>query len=100
MSVGLSTFAEFLEQFNAHQDFAYTKINHGFWEGLADAYSVVGRPVPPNMILRADEVADRWLQVKPGDVEEAVSLLTYLYAENSGFRDVATRLRDLKAASR
>jgi tetratricopeptide (TPR) repeat protein len=35
-----------------------------------------------------------------GDVGEAVSLLTDLYAENSGFRDVATRLRELKAASR
>jgi tetratricopeptide (TPR) repeat protein len=35
-----------------------------------------------------------------GEVEEAVSLLTDLYAENSGFRDVATRLRELKAASR
>jgi tetratricopeptide (TPR) repeat protein len=35
-----------------------------------------------------------------GEVEVAVSLLTDLYAENSGFRDVATRLRELKAASR
>jgi len=35
-----------------------------------------------------------------GELDEAVSLLTDLYAENSGFRDVATRLRELKAASR
>lgn len=75
MTHGIQDFDAFVAKFDACSDFAYTKINHGFWEGLADAYATVGRPVPPTRVRDADRAAQRPFFFEGGFVETFLALL-------------------------
>lgn len=75
MRQGLQSLDDFLAQFEQHTNFAYTKINHGFWEGLAEAYAAVGRPVPPDQCKAADRAATRPFFFEGGFVDELLWLL-------------------------
>lgn len=73
--MGLQTLTEFLALFDAHKNFAYTKINHGFWEGLSDAYAALGRPVAKERYAEADLFAARPYFFEGGFVDEFLALL-------------------------
>lgn len=73
---GLRKLGDFLAEFEQHPNFAYTKINHGFWEGLADAFAVFGQPIPDDRRRRADRVAARQHFFEGGFVDELLALLT------------------------
>ena len=65
----------FLDAFDQENSFAYTKINHGFWECLADVEFEMGWPTNDEERSRADTIARRPYFFVGGFVDELISLL-------------------------
>ena len=65
----------FLDAFDQEDNFAYTKINHGFWECLADVEFEMGWPANAEERARADTIARRPRFFEGGFVEELIALL-------------------------
>lgn len=70
------SFSDFMFYFDKFHNFAFTKINHGFWEGIAHVYAQLGRPVPSDRYAEADRVAGRPYFFEGGFVEALLELLT------------------------
>ena len=65
----------FLRAFDGDDSFSYAKINHGFWEILADVEAQVGWPSNDEERARADKFANRPFFFVGGFVEEMIMLL-------------------------
>lgn len=65
----------FLRAFDREESFAYLKINHGFWEALADVEFEMGWPKSDEERARADEIARRPHFFLGGFVDEFLALL-------------------------
>lgn len=74
----MTSIEEFLADFRGHADFAWTKINHGFWETLGRIQQELGWPVAAADYARADEIAKRTAFFQDGFVEELLTLLREL----------------------
>ncbi len=68
-------FGRFLEDFDRYENFAFSKINHGFWEALGDVKSELGWPVAQADHARADQIAQRNSFFMGGFVDELLLLL-------------------------
>ena len=71
----LTDFDTFLDQYDRQPNFSYCKINHAFWEALADVYQALGRPVPEQDWPQADKIANRKSFFTTGFVSELLELL-------------------------
>ena len=78
----LTTYDQFLRAFDAQPGFAFCKINHGFWEVLADAYAAFGSPVPEEKWPEADQLTGRTGLFQTGFIPELTSLLQRAAAED------------------
>ena len=65
----------FLSAFDQEDNFAYTKINHGFWECLANVEFKMGWPNNDEQRVRADKIARRPYFFEGGFVDELLALL-------------------------
>lgn len=65
----------FLASFARCENFSFIKINHGFWEGIADAYAAYGEPIAAKHHVAADRVARRPFFFEGGFVDELLQLL-------------------------
>ena len=65
----------FLRAFDQENSFAYTKINHGFWECLANVEFKMGWPTSDEQRVRADTIARRPYFFAGGFVDELIALL-------------------------
>ena len=65
----------FLKAFQERENFAYSKINHGFWEALGDVYCELGEPVNSADHVEADRIAKRKDFFEGGFVDELLELL-------------------------
>ena len=65
----------FLRAFDEDDSFAYLKINHGFWEALADVDFEMGWPTSGDERDRADLIAGRTSFFATGFVDELIALL-------------------------
>ena len=65
----------FLRAFDREESFAYLKINHGFWEALADVEFEMGWPKTDEERAQADEIARRPHFFLGGFVDEFLALL-------------------------
>ena len=65
----------FLGAFDQDDSFAYLKINHGFWEILADVEIEMGWPTSDEARSRADVIARRPSFFAGGFVDELIALL-------------------------
>ncbi|MDD9967729.1 MAG: DegT/DnrJ/EryC1/StrS family aminotransferase [Myxococcales bacterium] len=75
------TFSDFMAAFEAHANFAFTKINHGFWENLAIAFARFGTPVPPEQRVAADRLLHRDHLFEGGFADELQDMLLRAGAE-------------------
>jgi dTDP-4-amino-4,6-dideoxygalactose transaminase len=78
----LDNFNAFLTAFREQRGLIYTKINHGFWEALADVYEVLGRPVPRRKWAEADRIAKRKSLFSSGFAPELLRLLNDVARED------------------
>ena len=65
----------FLRAFDREDDFAYTKINHGFWERLANVEFRMGWPTNDEERARADKIIRLSHFFAGGFVDELIALL-------------------------
>ncbi len=65
----------FLHAFDTDSSFAYSKINHGFWEALANVEAEMGWPSTDDERSRADKIALRPHFFVGGFVDELTSML-------------------------
>ena len=65
----------FLRAFDRENSFAYTKINHGFWECLANVEFKMGWPANAEERTQADIIARRPHFFEGGFVDELIALL-------------------------
>lgn len=79
---GLSTFDDFLTAFETQKRFAFTKINHGFWEAIADVYHELGRPLAAAQYAEADRIARRSSFFEGGFVDSFLEELQLAATQN------------------
>lgn len=71
----IHTMDDFLVRFRATHNFAWTKINHGFWEALGSVEARLGWPVAPSDHREADRIAGRPHFFEGGFVDELITLI-------------------------
>lgn len=69
------TFEAFLEEFRRHDNFSWSKINHGFWEELARIEQQIGWPQDEAGRRKADDIGKRTDFFVGGFVDELIQLL-------------------------
>lgn len=71
----LTDFDTFLDLYVRQPNFSFCKINHAFWEVLADVYQALGKPVSEKDWAQADRIANRKSFFTTGFVPELLALL-------------------------
>jgi len=66
---------EFLVTLRAHENFAWSKINHGFWEFLADVQHKIGWPGDEAARVAADKIIGSYRFFEGGFVDDLLALL-------------------------